>query len=145
MQWRSNNPMKSEPITLVRRDAIHRWIAQTLAGRIGHLPSSIAVDIQRLGLPSRHWQVFRLPDGLLIWFECWCNNDRARAAAREWAEYAVSHGYRCAFLHSNLSYRWPKERRPLLVAPPSSEVDFDNVARRLMSNISSLQQSVENV
>jgi hypothetical protein len=134
--------MKVDHKQFDQQAAMKTWIARTLAGRQTCLPTQTRTDLALLGpLPSRHWTAFRLPEGLLIWFECWCDNEEVVQFTREWALRAAAHGYRCAFLDTRLSYRWPSQRRPLLVAPPESNVDFDRVSSALATRLPAFEQA----
>lgn len=110
--------------------AKRKLVAKILGGRRATLPERVR---ERLGWPpSGHGFYLRLPDGLLLWLEVWCNHDGVIEAKRREAEALTARGFRAAFLTTNFSTRAVGYRRPLLLAPPDSDVDFDQIAQRLV-------------
>ncbi len=110
--------------------AARRSIGKILGGRFSQLPQRVE---KLMGWPpSRHRFTLRLPEGLVVWFECWCNSDAVIEAKRAEVRVLSQRGFRSAFLTTNFSTRCVGDRRPLLLAPPESEVDFDQIAQRLV-------------
>jgi hypothetical protein len=109
--------------------AARRSIAKILGGRLTQLPQRVE---NLLGWPpSRHGFALRLPEGLVIWYEAWCNFPAVRVAKRAEAQLLAQRGFRSAFLTTDFSTRCVGDRQPLLLAPPESDVDFDDIALRL--------------
>jgi hypothetical protein len=112
--------------------AAKKTVAKIMGGRRATVPERVR---ERLGWPpSGHGFDLRLPEGLLLWFEVWCNHDGVIEAKRREAEALVRRGFRCAFLPTTFSTRCIGLRRPLLVTPLDSAVDFDQIAQRLVES-----------
>ena len=103
--------------------------ARALGGRLTVTPEYIKRKINRR--ISRHSFSLRLPQGLVIWYECWCDNESVIEAMRESASFLANEGFTVTFLKTCFSTRWVGKRQPLLVVPPKSTVDFDHVVERL--------------
>ena len=110
--------------------AARRTIARNLGGRLTRLPERLHSEIG--WMPSRHFFAVRLPEGLLVWIEVWCNTNAARQAKRDEARVLGQRGFRSAFLPTNFSTRCIGDRQPMLLAPLDSDVDFDQIAQRLV-------------
>lgn len=131
--------MTERKFTVEEAHARRRHFARALGGRLTELPEYV---YRRLGpRPSRHYFALRLPEGLLVWFECWCDHASVIEAKRQEAQLLAGQGFRVAFLHTTFSTRWAGERRPLLVAPPNSAVNFKRVAETLTALLSEPSRS----
>ena len=100
------------------------------ARRAKTLPES--VGRQMTVLPSKWWFYFRLPEGLVLWFECWCDHEGVIKAKKEEAELYVQKGFRAAFLDTQFSTRKVGDRRPLLLIPPNSKVEIAVIVQKLL-------------
>ncbi len=121
--------MTGRQFTVEEAHARKRHFAHALGGRLTQIPERVH---RRMGAwPSRHYFVLRLPEGLLVWFECWCNDEGVIEEMRRQAQDLTRQGFRCAFLDTRLSTRWIGMRRPMLVAAPNSYVSFDRISERL--------------
>jgi len=100
------------------------------ARRANTLPES--VGRQMTALPSRWSFYFRLPEGLVLWFECWCNNEGVIKQKREEAKMYAQKGFRAAFLDTQFSTRKVGDRRPLILIPPNSKVDIAVIVQKLL-------------
>lgn len=112
--------------------AARRKIAKLLGGRLSPLPQRINSLIG--WPPSRHSFTIRLPEGMLIWYECWCNNPGVIEAKNIEARALSVRGFRSAFLNTQFSTRCVGLRRPFLLAPPESEVDFNQIVQKLIDS-----------
>lgn len=131
--------MTARPFTVDEARTRRRHFARTLGGRLTQIPEYV---YRRLSpWPSRHYFAVRLPEGLLVCFECWCSNDGVIDDMRRQAQVLAGQGFRCAFLDTHLSTRWIGFRRLLLVAPPNSAIDFDRVAECLATMLPKMQQA----
>jgi hypothetical protein len=100
------------------------------ARRANTLPESIGRQITtRL---SKWYFYFRLPEGLVLWFECWCNHEGVINSKREEAKIYAQKGFRAAFLDTQFSTRKVGDRRPLILIPPNSKVDIAVIVQKLL-------------
>lgn len=100
------------------------------ARRAKILPEAIRRQITTS--PSRWSFYFRLPEGLVLWFECWCNHEGVINSKREEAKMYAQKGFRAAFLDTQFSTRKIGDRRPLLLIPPNSKVDIAVIVQKLL-------------
>jgi hypothetical protein len=129
--------MTMRPFTVEEARARRRHFARALGGRDAQIPEYIA---KQLGAwPSRHYFALRLPEGLLIWFECWCNHEGVIEAKRQEAKVIASRGFRVAFISTTFSTNWVGERRPLLVTLLDNTLNFENVVERLSPVLSATE------
>lgn len=81
--------------------------------------------------PSRHLMVFRMPKGIVFWFEVWCNHESVIRAMIDDAKELATRGCRVAFLPTTFSVRDVGRRRPLLATPIETHVDLSEICERL--------------
>ncbi len=129
--------MNRRPFTVEETQARRRDFARALGGRNTQIPEYIAKQIG--AWPSGRYFALRLPEGLLVWFECWCDHEGVIEAKRQEAERIASRGFRVAFLPTTFSTYWIGERRPLLVTLLNNNVNFEIVAERLSTVLSATE------
>ena len=123
--------MKTELMGQAERDAYYALeVRRALQARVAQLPGHIAKQLT--DPPSRHWFAFRTAAGLALWYECWCDSPAVIQNKNEQAKQYVRQGFAAAFMDTRFSTRCAGKRRPLILVPPSSQVDIKALLQKLV-------------
>lgn len=104
-----------------------KQVLKIVGGRNASTPEWLHKTLGRWPTCAHAWPL-RVPDGLITWYEVWCNNESVIHAMNTEAAEIAARGNRCAFLPTRFSVRDVGNRRPLLVVPYDSKVDLKRIA-----------------